>query len=260
MKILLTVEYKGSSFCGWQVQPNKRTVQGEIESGLYKLFGQKVSIFGSGRTDSGVHAMGQTAHFEVDKNIIKNFLNQSLNKNTIKLDRNKLLIAINANLPNDVKILKLKEVPNSFHARFDVKEKIYLYKLQTNTNVPSPLLNGLVGTCKKNLDIEKMVDAIKYLIGEHDFTSFSSSKTETKDFIRKINYIKIRKINDIVMFEISGNGFLYNMVRIIVGTLIDVGSGKLAIEDIKNILESKDRTKASKTASACGLYLKKVRY
>lgn len=274
MRILMTVEYKGTNFSGWQIQPNRRTVQGEIETALSTLFGQSIAIFGSGRTDSGVHALGQTAHFEVARHILSKFMINSiektsnLNKNeeinnkkqNSKLDKNKLIMAINANLPNDIKILNMKKVASHFHARFNVKEKIYLYKLQMNTNTPSPLLNGFVGTCKKNLAIEKMHEGAKYLIGEHNFISFSSSKTEVEDFVRTINYIKIKKESDFISFEISGNGFLYNMVRIIVGTLVDVGTNKIDPQDVKAILEAKDRTKAGKTVSASGLYLKKVRY
>jgi tRNA pseudouridine38-40 synthase len=254
MKMLLTIEYKGTNFAGWQVQPGKRTVQGEIEKALQNIFGQKIQIFGSGRTDSGVHAIGQTAHFNGASSVFNKFIVND------KLNKEKLMLAINANLPVDVKVLKLKKVASHFHARFNVKEKIYLYKLQTNTNIASPLTAGLVGTCKKSLDIQKMCDGSKFLIGEHDFTSFSSTKTEVEDFVRTINYIKIRKESDIVTFEISGNGFLYNMVRIIVGTLVDVGTGKIEPEKIKTILESKSRSCASKTAPAEGLYLKKVKY
>ncbi len=252
--MLLTIEYKGTNFAGWQVQPGKRTVQGEIEKALQNIFGQKIQIFGSGRTDSGVHAIGQTAHFDGASSVFNKFIVNG------KLNKEKLILAINANLPVDVKVLKLKKVAGNFHARFNVKEKIYLYKLQTNTNISSPLLAGLVGTCKKSLDIQKMREGAKFLIGEHDFTSFSSTKTEVEDFVRTINYIKIRKESDIVTFEISGNGFLYNMVRIIVGTLVDVGTGKIEPEKIKTILESKSRSCAGKTAPAEGLYLKKVKY
>lgn len=255
MKILLTIEYKGTNFSGWQVQPRKRTIQGEIQSALFLLFGEKITIFGSGRTDSGVHALGQTAHFEVNLPLF--------NKKFSKNDKNKFnqfVVALNSILPNDIKILKAKKVASHFHARYNVKEKIYLYKMQTNTNKPSSLLNELAGTCKYNLDIEKIREGAKYLIGEHDFTSFSNSNTKVENFIRTINYIKIKKESDIITFKISGNGFLYNMVRIIVGTLVQVGTYKINPQDIKSILEAKDRNKAGKTAEACGLYLKRVRY
>ncbi len=254
MKLLLTIEYNGKNFSGWQIQPRKRSVQQEIENSLESLFGLKIKIHGSGRTDSGVHAMGQTAHFEIPKMSLKKFITNS------KLEKSKLIMAINANLPEDIKILKIREVSNSFHARYDVKEKIYLYKMQINANRPSPLLTNLVGTYKKSLDIQKMRGGAKFLIGEHNFKSFSNVKTEVQDFNRKINYIKINKKNDMVTFEISGNGFLYNMVRIIVGTLVDVGIYKINPQDIKIILDAEDRTKAGKTVQPEGLYLKKVRY
>ncbi|MDD4110229.1 MAG: tRNA pseudouridine(38-40) synthase TruA [Clostridia bacterium] len=255
MKILLTIEYKGTDFAGWQSQPNKRTIQGEIESALFSLLGEKIQIYGSGRTDSGVHALAQTAHFEVGNPLFE----KKFNKKGESLTQ--FILALNSNLPADIKILKAKKVASNFHSRYDVKEKVYLYKMETNTRKTSPLLNGFVGTSKYDLEIEKMKEGSKFLIGEHDFTSFSSSNTEIKDFVRTINYIKIKKENEnVVTFEISGNGFLYNMVRIIIGTLVQVGTYKIEPKELKTILESKDRTKAGKTAQACGLYLKKVRY
>jgi tRNA pseudouridine38-40 synthase len=251
-KFLLTVEYSGTNFNGWQIQPKGRTVQGEIESALSTLLNEKITIYGSGRTDSGVHALAQTAHFESSSDRLKNFYTKKL------LNRTKLVQAINAHLPKDIKILSVRQVNSTFHARYDVKEKIYLYKLQIGTS--SPLTKDLVANYARNLDIESMRKGAIYLIGTHDFTSFSSAKTEINGFVRTINYIKIRKKGNEFTFEISANGYLYNMVRIIVGTLIDVGSNKLAPQEIKTILEYKDRTKASKTAPACGLYLKKVKY
>lgn len=261
MKILLTIEYNGNNFSGWQSQPEKRSVQGEIEKILVNLFQKEIKIYGSGRTDAGVHAFGQTAHFEIDKIIFDNKFNSSKeNKKSVKQSLTRFIEAMNSLLPKDIKILKVKKVTNKFHARYDIKEKIYLYKMETNTKLPSPLLNGFVGTVKQSLDIEKMKEGANYLIGEHNFTSFSSAKTEVKDFTRIINYINIKKKGNIFTFEISGNGFLYNMVRIIVGTLVDIGIYKIEPQKIKTILESKSRSMAGKTASACGLYLKKVIY
>ncbi len=254
MKVLLTIEYKGTNFEGWQVQPKKRTVQEVLEETISKLLNEKISLFASGRTDSGVHALAQCAHFESGGEKIKqNFFIKN------KFNSEKLVNAINANLPEDVKIIKAKRVSNKFHARFDVKEKKYIYKLEIGTG--SPLTHGLVGTYKHNLDIEKMKKGSDFLVGTHDFRSFSSVKTEVQDFVRTINYIKIYQLKDNeIIFEISGNGFLYNMVRIIVGTLIDIGDNKISPEDIKIILDAKDRTKAGKTVAPEGLYLKEVRY
>lgn len=262
----MTIEYKGTNFAGWQVQPDKRTVQGEIENSLLKIFGEEIKIHGSGRTDAGVHALGQTAHFALEKSLFDRKFNQknssSKNNNLKKRDSSLLspfIVAINSVLPDDIKILKVKKVNDKFHARYDVKEKIYLYKMECLPR-PSPLLTGLVGTCKFSLDVKKMQEGATYLIGEHDFTSFSSAKTGVTDFVRTVNYIKIKKASSTVIFEISGNGFLYNMVRIIVGTLVNVGIYKLEPKEIKTILDGKARSLAGKTTSASGLYLKKVKY
>lgn len=255
MKFLLTIQYKGTNFAGWQSQLNKRTIQNEIETVLATLFGEKIKLYGSGRTDAGVHALAQTAHFEIAGHLLERFFIKN------KMNKEKLILAINSNLPEDIKVLKIKKVAPNFHARYNIKEKIYLYKMETKESKLSPLFYSLVGICKENLDIEKMKEGAKYLIGEHDFTSFCSSKTYVKNFTRIINYIKIKKRNDnIITFEISGNGFLYNMVRIIIGTLVDVGTSKIEPEQIKKILEAKSRSCAGKTAKPEGLYLKKVKY
>lgn len=254
MRVLITTEYDGTNFSGWQKQVNKRTIQSEIEAALYSIFKEKIKVWGSGRTDSGVHAIAQTAHFDISDTSIKNF--------TIfnKLDSIKLVKALNATLPIDIKILKARRVSNSFHAQFNVKKKTYIYRLETNVVRPSPLNARFVGTCLKSLDIEKMREASSYLIGEHDFTSFCNSRTSVIDFRRTIYDITIKKHKNLFCFEISGDGFLYNMIRIIIGTLADVGTCKIEPKEIKSILRSKSRSAAGKTVSASGLYLKKVIY
>ena len=249
MKVLLTIQYKGTNYVGWQKQHNGTSVQETIENALSFLCEENVKISGSGRTDAGVHALGQTAHFETSS---QKFLTNK------KLDSKKLVNALNANLPSDINISSAKEVGENFHARFDAKQKTYEYHLVVGKN---PIKEGLAGFVKNFPNISLMKEASKFLIGEHNFKSFSSAKTEVTDFVRTIYSIKIymQEKNEIV-FEISGNGFLYNMVRIIVGTLVDVGIGKILPEDIKEILNSEDRTKAGKTAPAEGLYLKAVKY
>lgn len=253
MKIKISICYNGKNFVGWQTQNNGRSVQEEIEKTLSFLFDEKTKIIGSGRTDAGVHALSQVASFEISSNrFLKNFTLDS------QLISDKLINAINANLPSDIKILSAEEVGDNFNARFSAKQKTYLYRLQVGTN---PLTDGFVGNVNLMPDIKAMKKASKYLVGEHDFSSFCSSKTETKTFVRKIYKIKIRKVSPIEFnFEITGNGFLYNMVRIIVGTLYEVGIGKKTVKDIKTILDSKDRKKAGKTLPASGLYLKQVLY
>lgn len=255
MKILLTIEYNGTNLAGWQSQNNKRTVQTEIENSLFSIFGEKVKIYGSGRTDSGVHAIAQVAHFELKPALASKFIKLK------KIDFDKLVNAINSSFSGDIQILTAKEVPSDFHAQFDAKEKIYIYKMQEKAIRPSPLNSNFVGTCRNLLDIKRMKKATKYLVGEHDFTSFSNARTTVINFTRRINYIKIkRQQNGIVLFEISGNGFLYNMVRIIVGTLVDVGISQIEPSDVRKILQKKDRRAAGKTVSAAGLYLKEVKY
>lgn len=251
MKILLTISYNGKNYVGWQKQKNGVSVQETIENALALLLGENVDLHGSGRTDSGVHALAQTAHFESSSPKLNNFFENG------SLLSNKLVSALNANLPASIKIVSAKKVAPSFHARFDVKKKTYLYRLSWNE---TPFNIGFVGIVKEKPNLEEMKNAAKFLIGEKDFSSFCSAKTETKDFVRTIYGIKITGKKDEITFEISGNGFLYNMVRIIVGTLFEVGIGKRSPKSIIETLEAKDRTKAGKTAPAEGLYLKEVKY
>lgn len=253
INLLLTISYCGTNFSGWQVQPNKRTVQGEIERALKKLFNSECDVVGSGRTDAGVHALNAKANVLLPKEFtIKNFYNAET-----KFD--KLLLVLNCYLPQDVRILKIKQVSAKFNARKSAKKKTYLYKIQ-NSGIASPFDYDRVYFFNKELDVDKMQQASNHLIGEHDFSSFCSSNTSVNSFVRTIYDIKIYKKSNIINFEITGNGFLYNMVRIIVGTLIDVGTNKIPPEKIKFILEEKDRKLAGKTAPSLALYLKNVKY
>ena len=242
-KICLIIQYNGKNFCGWQKQIGKRTVQGVLEHKISKLLKEEISLFASGRTDAGVHATGQTAHFGTNS----------------KFDLSKLPFAVNSGLENDVSILKAKEVSQNFHARYSVKKKTYIYKIYVS-KIKKPLKNGLVTQVIYDLDISKMKQATKYFVGEHNFFAFCSSGSSVKDFVRIIYDFKIKKVDDEIHLKISGNGFLYNMVRIIVGTLIDIGRGKIKPEEIVNIIKSKDRKKAGETMPAHGLYLCKVSY
>lgn len=243
-RIKCIIAYDGTNFSGYQVQPNKRTVQSEFESVLRKMHkGQEVKIVASGRTDAKVHAIGQVIHFD--------------SVFTIRPDRWKH--ALNTMLPDDVQVILVEIVNSDFHARFDVTAKEYRYKLLTSKE-------GNV--FKRNysyhyhypLDLEAMRDAATYLIGTHDFSSFCASRTGVKDKVRTIKQINIEKQSDELVFSFLGNGFLYNMVRILVGTLLDVGRGAMPPSEIENILAKKDRTQAGKTAPGHGLYLWKVFY
>lgn len=244
-KILLTIQYDGTNFCGWQTQKNGRSVQSVLEEALSNLLNEKITLYASGRTDSGVHAIAQTAHFETSSNF----------------DIKKLPIAVNSKLPSDVAVLKAKYVSKNFHARFSVKKKTYLYRTYFS-NFPLPLFeNKKLKIPPRILDnFDKITEAKNYLIGTHNFKAFCSSQTQTQSFERTIFDIKIKKSKNNLDFYITGNGFLYNMVRIIVGTLLAVGEGKILPSDLPKIIKSQDRTKAGKTLPPYALYLFNVKY
>ena len=239
----LTVEYDGTNFSGWQVQKEKRTVQEELELALSKILKEEVSIIGSGRTDAGVHALGQVCNFKTDK--------------TIKPQE--LHFAINTMLPIDIVVIKVEEVEEEFNSRISAKKKHYRYVIN-NGKFPSALNANREYHFKYFLDIEAMQMAADDLLGEHDFKAFSASGCTVKDTTRTIHLLKINRLGDRVIIDVVGNGFLYNMVRIIVGTLLDVGSGKLDICIMKNMLETKDRSLGGRTVGPEGLYLVEVEY
>ncbi|MBQ7466707.1 MAG: tRNA pseudouridine(38-40) synthase TruA [Clostridia bacterium] len=239
----LTIEYDGTNFAGYQVQPLKRTVQSELEDALTKIYGEKVPTFASGRTDAGVHALGAVVHFDAPKQI-----------------KNNVQDALNSFLPADLKVVKAEQVGDDFDARFSTKKKTYGYKFYLS-RYERPLFENKALRVNDNIDIGKIKEACKYLIGKHDFTSFVARKSGKTDFVREIYDAEIIKTGDSeYMFKISGNGFLYNMVRIIMGTLLFVGSGKFAPEDVKKIIDAKDRRLAGKTVPPHGLYLLSVEY
>jgi len=238
-----TIEYNGSLFFGWQKQKGKRTVQGEIESALFSLTKEKVNVEGSGRTDKGVHAFGQVASFKLDSVIP-----------VINLKK-----ALNNLLPNDVRIKKLEIVDEDFHARYACKRKTYLYCMQVGGE-RSAMISNQIGYFAYNVDLGKMQKASKLLVGKHNFRGFCSSDSNVNNFERMIYSLEIKKKGRKYFFEITGNGFLYNMVRIIVGTLLEVGCGKLDETNITNALESGERKYSGQTVEPNGLYLKNVMY
>lgn len=243
-RIKLTLEYDGSNFSGYQVQPNKRTVQGELESALEKIYNEKVTTYASGRTDAGVHALNAVAHFDEPKFI----------KNRHFAD------SINSYLPSDVKIVKAEEVSEDFDARFSAKTKTYTYKFYLS-RCERPMHINRAARLNEEVDVVKMNEACKYLIGEHDFSSFVARKSGKTNFVRTIYQAKIIQTgNKEFEFQISGNGFLYNMVRIIMGTLVWVGEGRLEPKDVEDIIKHKNRQLAGKTMPACALYLVNVEY
>ncbi len=241
MNIRIRLEYIGSHYSGWQKQDNGKTIQEELEEAVFKVTGQKPEIIGSGRTDAGVHALGQVANFEI----------------FTKIPPGRIMHAMNHYLPEDIRVLSSEEVEPEFHARFSAKKKTYLYRIQTG-QVKRAFEDGRAYFVKANLDIEKMKEKSGAFVGLHDFSAFKTEGSSAKNFVREIYSLEINKKDDIIEIEICGNGFLYNMVRIISGTLIEIGKGK--VYNIPEILESKDRARAGPTAPAQGLFLKEVAY
>lgn len=242
--IRLLIEYEGTDFHGWQKQPDQRTVQGVIEEVLERLLGHKVRLIGASRTDSGVHALGQVANF----------------KTTSKFPLPELKRALNALLPEDVVILEAEEAPLDFHARFWAKSKVYEYKIfQRGTR--SPFVRRYYWHLPEELDLERMEKCCKLILGTHDFSSFRLSGSDSKNPIRDMLRAEVhRRTPQEVVFIFEATGFLRGMVRSLVGTLVDVGRGKLTLEQFKEILDARDRSKASPTAPPQGLYLVEVKY
>jgi tRNA pseudouridine38-40 synthase len=250
--IRLIVAYDGTDFFGWQRQPNVPTIQGEIETAIEKIVGAKITLYGSGRTDTGVHAVGQVANF----------------KTSGAIPCENLLKALNNLLPLSVRVKKTEEVAESFHARYDARAKTYRYRILCSP-VASPFIGRYVHHYSYPLDHYRMAAAARVLIGEHDFTSFAASEGPIEDpplhdkgNVRTIFSSQIiwRPRTSILGYTVRGSGFLHHMVRNIVGTLLDVGRGKLTPQDVLAILNARDRTQAGPTAPASGLCLAKVEY
>ncbi len=246
----LTIEYDGTDFCGWQIQrANERTVQAEIKKALEKIVKHPVTVIGAGRTDSGVHALGQVAHVRLSSSITPSIL----------------LKALNANLPEDIAILGVKKVSDDFHAQFSARSKIYRY---TILNRESRCANErkFCLHIRQPIDIPMLTKAARVFIGRHDFRAFRGSATpqkrrdKSKTTVRTVHKIVLRRRKDFIFCDIEANGFLYKMVRNIVGTLLDVSAGRIRPKDLKAIMASGDRRKAGKTAAAHGLCLYKVNY
>lgn len=241
MRYKACVMYDGCNYSGWQIQPNARTVQDEIEKALSVLTQQTISITGAGRTDRAVHAIEQVFHFDCDK-VFMNFEK-----------------AINSQLPEDIFVTSCERVPSEFHCRFDAKWKFYSYAV--NTSNYNPLQRNYAFQLCEPLDLDKMMEVSEIFIGEHDFTSFNATKvSEVEDQTRTIYSIDISENAGIISFDVVGNGFLRHMVRMIVGTLIEVGRGNLLREDVEKMLEAKDKNSVHYNAPACGLYLIKIGY
>lgn len=241
--IKLIVEYEGTAYSGWQKQNDVDTIEENVEKAIEKLTGEKTKLIASGRTDKGVHALGQ----------VVNFKTQSI------VPGENYKLALQEHLPDDITIVDSKEVDIRFHSRFDAKGKVYRYKVY-NGKRPRALYRNFYYHYSYDIDLSKIREASKHLLGTHDFKSFMGRKCSAKSTVRTIKDISIEKEGDIVEFVIEGNSFLRYMVRIIVGTLLQIGTGKIQIEDISNIVDGRKRKYAGITAPAHGLYLEKVFY
>ncbi len=239
----LTLEYDGENYHGWQRQPRVTTIQGIIEEALAKVFQKKISLIGAGRTDAGVHARGQVANFKTKSNLpLKN-----------------LKAALNSLLPEDIVVKHAVHVSTDFHARYDARSKLYRYTI-LNSSLPSPLLRKYVYFFPYPLDIKEMKRAAKFLAGRHDFSSFRGAGITRGNHIRKVNLLRVSAEKEIIYLDMEADGFLYNMVRIIAGTLLDAGRGKITAGEVKKILKAKDRRQAGPTLPARGLCLLRVKY
>lgn len=250
-KVLLTIAYNGTAYEGYQLQNDRPTIALVLNNATKDAFGFECDVTGCSRTDSGVHALGFMATVE------------PRNKNdeiTVPVD--KIPIAMNIKLPNDVSVLDAKEVPCDFHPRYDVLKKEYIYKIH-DSQIPNPFYENLVLEYGREITedgIERMNEACKYFLGEHEFDAFMSTGSQIENTRRTVFDASVKRNGDIVEFSVCADGFLYNMVRIMVGTLLKVETRKINPADIKEIILSKDRSRAGFTAKPFGLYLKKVYY
>ena len=254
-RYLLTIAYKGTNYAGWQRQDNANTVQEEVERTLTELYKQPMTVMGASRTDAGVHAMGQACSFYAEDDFVP---------------VDKLPLAMNAKLPQDIAVTAAKKVHEDFHPIFDAKNKTYVYKIHADV-VRNPLINDTSWHVYQRLNIDAMKEAAAHFVGEHDFSAFCAANGSAKTFVRRVNSAEVylesgdgissgEYSSPLLCFRVNGNGFLYNMVRIMAGTLVYVGQGKIGANDMPEIIASKDRTRAGITAPPEGLCLVQVFY
>jgi tRNA pseudouridine38-40 synthase len=239
----LILEYDGTGFSGWQIQRGKRTVQAEVAKAVQRVTGERVTVHGAGRTDAGVHAEGQAAHVRI--------------RTRIACER--MVHALNAHLPPDIAVLRVEEMPAAFHAQYHATGKTYRYRVLLRA-VRSPLRRDRAYLFRTPLDLDRMRAAAAGLVGTHDFRAFCTEARTRRRTERRIDRIDIRRECDEIRFEVAGSGFLYNMIRTLVGTLLWVGIGKLAPGDVEAILASRDRRRAGPVVPSHGLTLVDVRY
>ncbi len=242
--ILVTICYDGTLYHGWQIQKNATSIQEVFQNALYKIVGSEIDIKGCSRTDSGVHANMYCISFKTDMNI----------------PCKRLVAALNRYLPKDVAVLNAEEVADDFHARYSAKGKEYIYKIW-NTEIRNPFVDGYAFHYWYPLDVDMLNRTAKAFVGKHDFTSFCTlDMRKMENMERTVEYFDVYRDGDMVFMKVKADGFLYNMVRIMVGTLLKVAQGKIKEDGILDIIEAKDRSKAGPKAQACGLYLNKVFY
>lgn len=243
MRVQLLVAYDGTNYCGWQVQPNGVTIESELNKALSGLFGRSIEVSGASRTDAGVHSLGNVAVFDVDT----------------RMPAEKIAFALNQRLPEDIVVQGSREVPSDWHPRYQSSKKTYEYRILNRTfRMPTRRLDTYF--YYHPLDVEKMQQAADYLVGEHDFKSFCAANAQVKSTVRTIYSCTVKREGDVVAIRITGNGFLYNMVRIIAGTMIRIGAGEMPPRAMKDILAACDRNTAGPTAPAHGLTMIGVEY
>ncbi len=243
MRVKLVVEYEGTNYSGWQIQPNGLTIEQVLNETLSSLLGEEITVTGASRTDAGVHSLGNVAVFETHT----------------KMPAEKISFALNQRLPEDIVVQESCQVPEDFHPRFSKSRKTYEYRI-LNCRFRQPLERRTSYFYHYPLDVSAMQKAAAYLVGEHDFTSFASVHAQTNTYVRTIYALDVVREGDMIRIRVQGNGFLYNMVRIIAGTLIQVGAGIKKPEDMESILAGKDRELAGPTAPAHGLTMIGLEY
>lgn len=244
MRIFGIVSYNGKNYQGWQIQPDAPSVEEEIEKQLSKYFNQKIIIYGAGRTDAGVHALGQTFHFDIDIESI---------------DLDKLLYSLNKMLPPDIKINDLDQVEEDFHARFSAKSKHYSYSIVLDSK--SVFFYDTMYVCPFKIDLKKLKECLTYFIGKHNFKNFTSKEEDKDNFIREIYNIDVHSVDNVVAIDLFGNGFMRYMIRYIVGTAMEVAKGKLSLKKVEELLaDSSKREIVSYKVPAEGLMLVEVGY
>ncbi|SFL26141.1 tRNA pseudouridine38-40 synthase [Lachnospiraceae bacterium KH1T2] len=241
-RVMLKVAYDGTNYHGWQVQDGATTIESELNRAIEEITHEKIEVSGASRTDAGVHAMGNLAVFDTEA----------------RMPAEKFSYALNTRLPEDIRVVGAEEVPTDFHPRFTDTEKTYMYRI-CNGEFPDPIKRLYTFFSYTKYDVDKMQQAADHLVGEHDFKSFASVHTQAKTTVREVTGVKVERVENEIQITVRGYGFLYNMVRIIAGTLLEVGAGKYEPEHVREILEACDRSKAGPTAPAHGLTLIEIK-